>query len=197
MALLDAFKQQVLSLGRSEARAKARPLLVDDETFERSAAGLDRRLSERFVLFWLLSDRALYLVAGGPAGDWAFRIPYECVDEFALDFDENAHVLPWYVRLAIKCEGAVTITTLDEAPDPGNPLAAPSSRTVEEDESDRLARGEIIPLTGFATVSRKFRSTLARQLAASGSTLHLHGEDRAEAQRRLRKSRKRDAAADR
>ena len=191
MALLDAFKQQVLSLGRSEARAKARPLLVGDEAFERSAAGLDRRLSERFVLFWLLSDRALYLVAGGPAGDWAFRIPYECVDEFALDFDENADVLPWYVRLAIKCDDPGTITTLDEAPDPGNPLAAPSPRAVGEEEYDRLARGETIPLTGFATVPRTFRSTLARQLAASGSTLLLHGEERAEAQRRLRKSRRR------
>ena len=90
MALLDAFKQQVLSLGRSEARAKARPLLVDDESFERSAAGLDRRTAEAFVMFWLLSDRAVYLVAGGADGDWAFRIPYACVDEMALDFDENA-----------------------------------------------------------------------------------------------------------
>ena len=34
MALLDSFKQQVLNLGRSEARAKARPLLVDDEAEE-------------------------------------------------------------------------------------------------------------------------------------------------------------------
>ena len=101
MALLDAFKQQVLSLGRSEARAKARPLLVDDESFERSAAGLDRRTAEGFVMFWLLSDRAVYLVAGGADGDWAFRIPYGCVDEMALDFDENAEMLPWYVRLAL------------------------------------------------------------------------------------------------
>ncbi|MEN8233717.1 MAG: hypothetical protein ABFR89_02195 [Actinomycetota bacterium] len=188
MALLDAFKQQVLSLGRSEARAKARPLLVDDEALERSAAGLDRRSSEGFVLFWLLSDRALYLVAGGPDRDWAFRVPYECVSEMALDFNDNADVLPWYVRLAIECDGPGTITTLDDAPDPGNPLAAPSARVVEGEERDRLARGEIIPLIGFATVSRKFRSTLARQLAAAGSTLHLHGEDRAEAQRRLRKN---------
>jgi len=186
MALLDAFKQQVLSLGRSEARAKARPLLVDDESFQRSAAGLDRRTAEGFVVFWLLSDRAVYLVAGGADGDWAFRIPYECVDEMALDFDENAEMLPWYVRLALDTHSDCEITTLSDSGDPGNPLAAPAPRIVEGDERDRLARGEIIPLTGFAVVPHKFRATLSFQLAASGSTLHLHGEDRAQAQRRLR-----------
>jgi hypothetical protein len=196
MALLDAFKQQVLSLGRSEARAKARPLLVGDESFERSAAGLDRRHSERFVLFWLLSDRALYLVAGGPGQDWAFRVPYECIDEMALDFDENAEILPWYVRLAISCDEPPRITTLGDAPDPGNPLAAPSARSVGPDEADRLARGEIVPLTGFAAVSRRFRATLAIQLAASGATLHLHGEDRAEAQWRRTMKRRRTSTDD-
>mgnify|MGYP001826839293 FL=1 len=186
MALLDAFKQQVLSLGRSEARAKARPLLVDDESFERSAAGLDRRTSEGFVMFWLLSDRAVYLVAGGADGDWAFRVPYGCVDEMALDFDENAEMLPLYVRLALATKAECEITTLGESGDPGNPLAAPAPRIVHGDELDRLARGEIVPLTGFAVVPHKFRATLSFQLAASGSTLHLHGEDRAQAQRRTR-----------
>lgn len=186
MALLDAFKQQVLSLGRSEARSKARPLLVDDESFERSAAGLDRRTSESFVVFWLLSDRAIYLVAGGVDGDWAFRIPYNCVSEVALDFDENAETLPWYLRLAFNPDADGMITTLGESVDPGNPLAAPFPRVVEDDEYERLARGEIVPLTGFAVVPHKFRSSLSLQLAAAGATLHLHGEDRAEAQRRLR-----------
>ena len=186
MALLDAFKQQVLSLGRSEARAKARPLLVDDEAFERSAAGLDRRTAEGFVMFWLLSDRAVYLVAGGADGDWAFRIPYGCVDEMALDFDENAQSLPWYVRLALGTASDCVITTLGDSADPGNPLAAPSPRIVEDEEGERLARGEIIPLTGFAVVPQKFRKELSLQLAASGATLHIHGEDRAQAQRRLR-----------
>lgn len=186
MALLDAFKQQVLSLGRSEARSKARPLLVDDESFERSAAGLDRRTSESFVMFWLLSDRALYVVAGGVEGDWAFRIPYVCIAEVALDFDENAETLPWYLRLALNPDADGVITTLGESVDPGNPLAAPFPRIVEGDEYDRLARGEVVPLTGFAVVPQKFRSTLSLQLAAAGATLHLHGEDRAEAQRRIR-----------
>lgn len=186
MALLDAFKQQVLSLGRSEARSKARPLLVDDETFERSAAGLDRRTSESFVMFWLLSDRALYLVAGGADGDWAFRIPYDCVDEVALDFDENAQTLPWYIRVALDAATDCEVTTLGESIDPGNPLAAPFPRTVDDDEYERLVRGEIVPLTGFAVVPQKFRAALSLQLAAAGATLHLHGEDRAEVQRKLR-----------
>ena len=186
MALLDAFKQQVLSLGRSEARAKARPLLVEDESFERSAAGLDRRTAEGFVVFWLLSDRAVYLVAGGADGDWAFRIPYGCVDEMALDFDENAQSLPWYVRLALDTGSDCVITTLGDSADPGNPLAAPSPRIVGDEEGERLARGEIIPLTGFAVVPQKFRKELSLQLAASGATLHIHGEDRAQAQRRMR-----------
>lgn len=195
MALLDAFKQQVLSLGRSEARAKARPLLVGDESFERSAAGLDRRSAEGFVLFWLLSDRALYLIAGGADRDWAFRISYACIEEMALDFDENAATLPWYVRLALRPDGSGEISTLDDAGDPGKPLAAPPPRIVEDEERDRLGRGAIVPLTGFAVLSRKFRSTLARQLAASGATLHIHGEDKAEAQRR-RRARKRSSTDD-
>ncbi len=185
MALLDTFKQRVLSLGRSEARAKARPLLVGDESFERSAAGLDRRASEAFVLFWLLSNRALYLVAGGDEGDWAFRIPYGCINEMVLEFDEEAEILPWHVLLAIDPTGTGSITTLGEAADPGNPLAAPPPRAVGDDERERLARGEIIPMEGYAAASRKFRSALARQLAASEGTLRIRGEDKAEAQRRL------------
>ena len=186
MALLDGFKQQVLNLGRSEARAKARPLLIDDEAFDRSAAGLDRRTSEGFVLFWLLSDRALYLVAGGASGDWAFRIPYECIAEMALDFDETAETLPWYVRLTLVPDGDGTITTLEEVEELGKPLAAPLPRVVGSDEKERLAQGAIIPLAGFAVVTKKFRTALARRLEVTGGTLHIHGEDRAAAQRRLR-----------
>jgi len=186
MALLDTFKQRVLSLGRSEARAKARPLLIDDESFERSAAGLDRRTSERWVLFWLLSDRALYLVAGGADDDWAFRVPYDCIDEMLLEFDENAGMLPWHVRLVVHAAGGGEITTLGETVDPGNPLGPPLPRVVKEDERERLAAGDIVPMEGYATASRKFRSNLARHLAATGGTLHIYGEDRAEAQRKLR-----------
>jgi len=186
MALLDTFKQQVLSLGRSEARAKARPLLVDDESFERSAAGLDQRSSEQFVLFWLLSDQALCLVAGGSDGDWAFRVSYENIDEMSLEFDEDAETLPWHVRIDLLEDGPDTITTLGEEADPGTPLAPPPPRPLEADERRRLVHGEIIPLEGYAVLSRKFRSNLARHLAATGGTLQIHGEDRAEAQRKLR-----------
>lgn len=186
MALLDAFKQQVLNLGRSEARAKARSLLVGDESFDRSAAGLDQRVSEEFVLFWLLSDRALYLVAGGGTGDWAFRVPYACISEMSLEFDENSEMLPWQVRLELRSDSTGEITTFDDVPDPGKPLAEPPPRPVDGDERERLVAGEIIPLEGFAVLTRKFRSTLARQLAANESTLHIYGEDRAEAQRKLR-----------
>ncbi|MEA3510773.1 MAG: hypothetical protein U9R51_04990 [Actinomycetota bacterium] len=185
MALFDAFKQQVLNLGRSEARAKARPLLVDDEAFDRSAAGLDRRTSEGFVLFWLLSDRALYLVAGGASGDWAFRIPYECIAEMALDFDETAETLPWYIRLTLFSEGKGAITTLEDVEELGKPLAAPLPRVIGDGEQERFAQGAIIPLAGFAVVTRKFRTALARRLELTGGTLHVHGEDRAAAQRRL------------
>ncbi len=185
MALLDAFKQQVLNLGRSEARAKARPLLVDDEAFDRSAAGLDRRTSEGFVLFWLLSDRALYLVAGGATGDWAYRIPYECITEMALDFDETAETLPWYIRLTLFSEAKGAITTLEDVEELGKPLAAPLPRAIDGGEQERLAQGAIIPLAGFAVVTKKFRTALARRLELTGGTLHVHGEDRAAAQRRL------------
>lgn len=185
MALLDAFKQQVLNLGRSEARAKARPLLVDDEAFDRSAAGLDRRVSEAFVLFWLLSDRALFLVAGGANDDWAFRVPFECIAEIALDFDETAETLPWYIRLTLISEGDCVVTTLENVGEPGKPLAAPLPRAIDGGERERLAQGAIIPLAGFAVVTKKFRTALARRLELSGGALHVHGEDRVEAQRRL------------
>lgn len=185
MALLDSFKQQVLNLGRSQARAKARPLLVGDEAFDRSAAGLDRRTSEGFVLFWLLSDRALYLVAGGATDDWAFRIPYEGIAEMALDFDETAETLPWYVRLTLMPDGDGEITTLEDVEELGKPLAAPLSRVIDDDERERLAQGAVVPLAGFAIVTKKFRSALARRLELAGRSLFIHGEDRADAQRRL------------
>jgi hypothetical protein len=194
MALLDTFKQKVLDLGRSEARAKARPLLVGDEAFDRSAAGLDRRDHESFVLFWLLSDRALFLVAGGRPEDLAFRIPYEAVGEIALDFDENEEFLPWYVRIALHGEGPGAMTTLDDdETTAGNPLAPPRARSVDQDERGRLARGELVPLAGFAALPKKFRSALRRRIELSGGTLHITGEEAADrkwarARKRSRKS---------
>ena len=187
MALLDTVKEKVLDLGRTEARAKARPLLVDDETFDRSAAGLDRRGQESFVLFWLLSDRAVFLVGGGPAGDHAYRVPFEALTEVSLDFDENAGMLPWYVRVAIASEGPGEITTLQEGRDPGSPLAPPPPRNVGSEERHRLARGDILPLSGFGSLTRKFRSTLRRRLQLTGVELHVTGEEGAVPRRAARK----------
>lgn len=180
VALLDTFKQKVLDLGRSEARAKVRPLLVDDETVDRSAAGMDRRIQESFVLFWLLSDRALFIVAGGPGGDQTYRIPFEALREVSLDYDENNELLPWYVRVAITDDGEGTITTLDETPVPGKPLAAPPPRPLTSEERGRLARGEMLPLTGFGALPAKFRSALARRLQLAGRALSVTGDELAE-----------------
>jgi hypothetical protein len=188
MALLDTFKEKVLDLGRTEARAKARPLLIDDETFDRSAAGLDRRGQESFVLFWLLSDGALFVVGGGPGGDHAYRIPFEALIEVSLDYDENAEMLPWYVRLSIDPEGPGQITTLQAGRDPGSPLAAPKPRDVDPEERQRLARGEILPLSGFGSLTRKFRAALQRRMQVANRELHVTGE---EASLRRRAARKR------
>ncbi len=192
MALLDTFKGKVLDLGRSEARAKARPLLVEDEQVDRSAAGLDRRIHESFVLFWLLSDRALFLVAGGGGDDVALRIPFEALAEASLDFDENATFLPWYFRIAVLPDGPGTISTLDEEPDAGNPLAAPPARTIDLDERRRIARGEVVPLSGFATVPKKFRTALGRRMELAGRPLTVTGAEAADRQwKRTRRRRTR------
>ena len=190
MALLDTFKEKVLDLGRSEARAKARPLLVGDERFDRSAAGLDRRLHETFVLFWLLSDRALFLVAGTGGDDFALRIPCEALEEVSMDFDENATFLPWYLRIAILPEGPGEIATLDEEADTGNPLAPPPSRPVTAEERRRIARGEVVPLSGFAAVPKKFRTALSRRMELAGRPLTVTGAEAADRQWRAKRRRR-------
>jgi len=185
VALLDTFKQKVLDLGRSEARAKAKPLLVGDETFDRSAAGLDRRAQESFALFWLMSDRAFFLVAGGQPDDFVFRIPFEAVAEMSLDFDENAEFLPWYVRVSLHQGQPGTITTFrDEQPE-GKPLAPPHPREVTQDERLHLVRGEIAPMTGFFALPQKFRTTLARRLELTGVDLSVTGAEAADQQWRM------------
>lgn len=198
MALLDTFKQKVLDLGRSEARAKARPLLTAGESFDRSAAGLDRRAQEGFVLFWLLSDRALFLVAGGPDEDFGYRLPYEVLSEMSLDFDDNAEFLPWYVRTAIVSEGPGEITMLEDVQTPGNPLARPVPRSVDSEDRARLARGELVPLTGFAALPKKFRSALERRMELAGRTIHVTGAEAADSRARLariRRAGRKDAAS--
>jgi hypothetical protein len=189
MALLDTFKQKVLDLGRSEARAKAKPLLVGDETFDRSAAGLDRRGQEGFVLFWLMSDRALFLVAGGQPDDFVFRIPFEAVADMSLDFDEHAEFLPWYVRVTLQPESPGTITTFDELVPEGKPLAPPPAREVETVERLRLVRGEIVPMTGFFALPKKFRTALARRLELTGVELSVSGAEAADRQWRMSRPR--------
>jgi hypothetical protein len=177
MALLEAFKQKVLDLGRTEARAKVKPLLVGDETIDRSAAGLDRRDGEAFVMFWLLSDQALFLVAGGQRRDWAFRVPFDAIREMSIDFDETATVLPWYVRLSLGDGEPGAVTTLDEDPDPANPLAAPPATSLDADGLTRLARGELVPLSGFGSLPPKFVAALTKRLEGAGAAVKVSGLD--------------------
>ena len=177
MALLEAFKQTVLDLGRTEARAKVTPLLVGDESIDRSAAGLDRRDREAFVMFWLLSDQALFLVAGGPDRDWAFRVPFDAIREMSIDFDETATVLPWYVRLSLGDGEPGAVTTLDEDPDPANPLAAPPAASLDGDGLTRLARGELVPLSGFGSLPPKFVAALTERLESAGAVVKVSGLD--------------------
>ena len=188
MALLESFKQKVLDLGRTEARAKVKPLLVGDEAIDRSAAGLDRRDREAFVMFWLLSEEALYLVAGDPRRDWAFRIPFSVVREISIDYDDTATVLPWYVQLSLRDAEPGAITTLDEDPDPDNPLAAPPPSALSASDLARLSRGELVPLSGFASLPRKFVAALTERLEAADAVVKVSGmeafEERAAKRRR-------------
>ena len=183
MALLEAFKQKVLDLGRTEARAKVKPLLSAGEAIDRSAAGLDRRDREAFVMFWLLSEEALFLVAGGPQRDWAFRVPFTAVREISIDYDETAAVLPWYVRLSLADAEPGVVTTLDEDPDPDNPLAAPPPRLLADSDVARLSRGELIPLSGFASLPAKFVAALTERLEGAGAVVKVSGMDAFEAKR--------------
>lgn len=184
MPILHSFKQTVLDLGRGEAKTKARPLTIGDETLDRSAAGLDRRDSERAVLFWLLSDRALFYVVGDDPSDHTYRIPYEAFADISLDYDENADFLPWYVRMSISPQGEGSITRLEHGTIPGHPLGVLPPVRVEGVERERFARGEIIPLSGFGTCPRKFRSALERRMELAGSSLSITGADAAERKHR-------------
>ncbi len=175
MPILHGFKQTVLDLGRGEAKTKARPLTVDDETLDRSAAGLDRRDSERAVLFWLLSDRAMFYVVGDDPEDHAYRIPYEALGDVSLDYDVNAEFLPWYIRISIVPDGAGLITRLGSGSIPGQPLGVPPPVEVVGDERLRLARGEAVPLSGFGACPKRFRSALERRLELAGVGLSITG----------------------
>ena len=181
MALLNSFKQSVLDLGRGEAKTKAKPLTVGDETLDRSASGLDRRTSERAVMFWLLSDRALFLVVGSEGGDHTIRIPYESIANMSLDYDETATFLPWYIRLSLEPDGPGEITRIEPGNEPGQPLAALPPVSVSEGERAQLARGEIVPLAGFVACPRRFRGALERRMELAGRPLSITGEEAAEA----------------
>jgi hypothetical protein len=180
MAILQSFKQTVLDLGRGEAKAKARPLTIGDESLDRSAAGLDNRIGERAVIFWLLSDRALFLVVGEPSADHAYRLPYESIAEMTLDFDETADFLPWYVRLSIEPSGPGEITRLQPGTIPGQPLGVLPPVEVTDHDRVRLARGEVVPLAGFGACGAKFRGALERRMELAGSSLTITGAEAAE-----------------
>jgi hypothetical protein len=180
MPILQTFKQTVLELGRGEAKTKARPLTIGDETLDRSAAGMDSRVSERAVMFWLLSDRALFLVVGEASADHAYRVPYEAISEMTLDFDDTADFLPWYVRLSLDGSGPGEITRLEPGNLPGQPLGSMPPVAVEGTDRARLARGEIVPLAGFAACSVKFRGALERRMELAGRPLAITGADAAD-----------------
>jgi hypothetical protein len=180
MAILQSFKQTVLELGRTEAKAKARPLTVGGESLDRSAAGMDARLGERAVMFWVLSDRALFLVVGSDSADFGYRIPYEFVSEFHLDFDETTEFLPWYVRVAIDPDAAGAVTRLKEGNPPGQPLASPPPVPVDGEELARLIRGETIPLSGFGAFPRRFRDALTRRMELAGMPVSITGAEAAD-----------------
>jgi hypothetical protein len=182
MPILHTFKQTVLELGRGEAKAKAKPLTVGGESLDRSAAGLDARSSERAVIFWLLSDRALFLVVGSDNSDHAYRVPYEAICEVRLDFDETAVFLPWYVRIAIEPQDAGEITRLEPGHVPGQPLMVPPPVIVDGEERVRLARGETIPLTGFGAFPKRFRDALTRRMEMAGGTVSITGAEAADRQ---------------
>ena len=191
MPILHGFKQKVLDLGRGEAKTKARPLTEGDETLDRSAAGLDRRDSERSVLFWLLSDRALFYVVGDDADDHAYRVPYEALSDVSLDYDENEEFLPWYMRISISSEGAGSITRLEPGTIPGQPLGVLPPVTIDAAERARLARGEIVPLSGFGTYPKRFRSALERRMELARVPLSITGAESAD--RRSRTARRKVA----
>ena len=180
MAILQSFKQTVLDLGRTEAKAKARPLIVGGESLDRSAAGMDARSGERSVMFWVLSDTALFLVIGSDPDDFAYRIPYESVESFHLDYDEGAEFLPWYVRVAISPEDSGSVTRLDDETPKGQPLAPPPPVQVDEEELARLVRGETIPLSGFGTFSKRFRDALTRRMELAGQPVSITGAEAAD-----------------
>lgn len=190
MPILQAFKETVLELGRGEAKVKAKPLTVAGESLDRSASGLDNRTTERAVMFWLLSDRALFLVIGGDTDDHALRIPYEAILDMTLDYDDTAEFLPWYVRLSIEPDAVGEITKLEVGNVPGQPLASLPPVAVVGDERRRLARGEIIPLSGFATIGQKFRTAIRRRMDLAGRPLTITGTESAEAKASPRRKRR-------
>jgi len=181
MPILHTFKQTVLELGRGEAKSRAKPLTIGGESLDRSAAGLDSRTSERAVIFWLLSDTAMFLVIGSDGGDDALRIPYDALVEVRLDFDETVDFLPWYVRIGIDADGGGEITRLPPGNTPGHPLGALPPVDVEGEERARLARGETVPLNGFGAFPKRFRDAIERRMDLAARTITITGAEAADA----------------
>jgi hypothetical protein len=87
---------------------------------------------------------------------------------------------------------------LEDVQDPGNPLARPVPRPVDSEDRGRLARGELVPLAGFAALPKKFRSALQRRMELAGRTIHETGAEAADSRARLariRRTGRKDAAS--
>jgi hypothetical protein len=56
---------------------------------------------------------------------------------------------------------------------------------VTPDERLRFVRGEIVPMTGFFALPKKFRTTLARRLELTGVDLTITGAEAADRQWRV------------
>jgi hypothetical protein len=148
-------------------------------------------------MFWVLSDSALFLVVGSDPSDFAYRVPYESLAEFHLDFDEAAEFLPWYVRVAIDSDAAGSITRLDHGNPPGQPLGSPPPVLVEGEELARFVRGETIPLSGFGAFPKRFRDALTRRMELAGKAPSITGAEAADrsslaSKRKTKESRRQD-----
>ena len=108
----------------------------------------------------------------------------------SLDYDETSDFLPWYIRLSISPDGDGAITKIEPGTLPGQPLASRPPVDVVGDERASLARGEIIPMAGFAACPKRFRSALRRRMELANRPLTLTGEEAADAPSRPGRTKK-------
>jgi hypothetical protein len=77
------------------------------------------------------------------------------------------------------------ITRLEAGAIPGQPLGVLPPVVVDGDERVRMARGEIVPLSGFGTFPKRFRSALERRMELARVPLSITGAESAERKSRL------------